>query len=629
MSRRKLTKPLQDSVVFVAWENIDAQRWILADDYGRLYFFMLMLENSNVVSSWKIDMIGHTSRASVLVYLDGGYVFVGSHQGDSQVIKINERSIEVVQKLSNIAPILDLNIMDLGSRRGNSQINEYSSGQARIVTGSGAFQDGSLRSVRSGVGIEEHGLLGEMDHITELFSLRSTSSNKHVDLLVLSFIDETRVFYFNRDGEVEEKAEYQNLLLSEPTLLAANLRNNHILQITRSSVRVVDMENGIMVSQWSPSDGETITAASANLENLIISVGGIIIMVLELEKDLYVLTKKKFGNDQIACIHIPTFSSEFCIAGFWHSASIAILKLESLEIIQEIIISDEVVSVPRSILVSYLLAGQPPTLLVAMANGEVVTFSVSLDDFSLSAKKVVVLGTQQASLKLLPRSDGLANIFAICEQPSLIYSSDGRIVYSAVTAEKASCVCPFDSEAYPKAIAIATAEDLKIASVDTERTTHVQTLHMKESVRRVAYSTNLKAFGLGTIKRTLQDGNEIVQSSFKLVDEILFTALDSFAMEEEELVESVIRADLREHEDADTVVERFVVGTSFSEEKPKARVNGRILVFAVTPTRSLQLITELELRGSCRTLGVVDGNIVAGLVSTASLPIITFSAFAY
>ena len=600
----------------MAWEEIDGQRWLLADEYGRLFFCMLILEKGKVVKGFKLDAIGITSRASSLVYLDMGHVFVGSHQGDSQVIRIKEEGIELVQTITNIAPILDFTIMDMGNRGGESQSNEFSSGQARIVTGSGAFQDGSLRSVRSGVGMDVQGLLGGMNHITELFALRSKSS-EYVDVLVVSFFVETRIFHFSSEGEVEEQAEYMSLSLSESTLLATNLLNNRLLQVTGTLVRIIDSENGVVICEWLPPNGEIVTAASANPDYLAVSVRGVEVVIFDLDGDLNVEAKKEFQSEgQIACVHVPSFSNDFCVIGFWQDATVALLTMDSLEIIRKVILSDEAVSVPRSILVTHLHAEIPtlPTLLVAMANGEVVTFSLNITDLNLFAKKIVTLGTQQASLKLLPRGGGIFNVFATCEHSSLIYASEGRIVYSAVTADEASCMCAFDSEAYPGAIAIATAVDLKIAVVDTERTTHIQTLPVHETVRRIAYSTTLKAFGLGTIRRTLRSGSEIVQSYFKLADEVLFKELDTYPLDENELVESVVRADLLE--DSGAIVERFVIGTAYVEDES---TRGRILVFAVTAERLLRLITELPVKGACRTLGAVEGNIVAGLVKTVCI----------
>lgn len=612
-----LSKQLEEAAQFVSWVAIDNQRWLIADDFGNLYLLMLLLDEQDEVYDWKLDPVGRTSRASVLVYLDGGYVFVGSHQGDSQIVKILEGGIELVQTISNIAPVLDFTIMDMGNRAGEGQSNEYSSGQARIVTGSGAFGDGSLRSVRSGVGLEEQGVLGAMEHATDLFALKLDSSSDFDDTLVVSFVAETRVFSFQRDGDIEEHAQFKSFLMSEGTLLATCLPNGRFFQATGSTVRLIDAENGMILSEWSPPVGSSITAVSSNHQSLVVSVGGLELVALSLYQDLAVMARRSFNEEgQVACIDVPSISSGVCVVGFWSSAAVTVLRINDFQTVQRIVISDEAVSVPRSILLAFVLPDQPPTLFIAMANGEVVTFALDLDTFVLSSKKVIVLGTQQAAFKALPRDDGLSSVFATCEHPSLIYGSEGRLVYSAVTAENATSICPFDTKPYPGAIAIATPEDVRIALVDRSRTTHVQTLPIGETVRRIAYSTIFKAFGVGTIHRSLRGNQEVVKSNFRLEDEVLFKELDTYELNEEELVESVIRAEIRE--DSDTLRERFIVGTTYMDDEQSESIRGRILVFAVTNERALRLITELPVRGACRALGVLHGNIVAALVKTVS-----------
>ena len=609
---------LDEATQFVAWTAVDNQRWLIGDEFGKLYLLMLLVENGDEVTGWKLDFIGQTSRASVLVYLEGGFVFVGSHKGDSQVVSIQEQGIEIVQTISNIAPILDFTIMDMGNRQEGGQTNEYSSGQARIVTGSGAFQDGSLRSVRSGVGLEDQGLLGEMSHATDLFSLNSSTMGNKVDTLVASFVGETRVFQFRPDGEVEESIDFKSFSLSTATLLATNLPNGRLLQVTRTSARLIDAENSMVLSEWSTASDQTATAASANNDSLALSIGGLEVIVLDLTQDLRIKAKREFVEEgQISCIHVPHISSHLCITGFWQSGAVNLLKMDTLQTVHRVVVSDDAASIPRSILLAKILPKQHPTLFVALANGEVITFALDLTSNVLSSKKAIVLGTQQASFTALPREDGLSNVFATCEHPSLIYGSEGGIVYSAVTAEKASSICPFDSEAYPDAIAIATQDDLRIALVDTERTTHVQTLQVGGTVRRIAYSTKLKAFGIGTIRRSLRHNQEVVQCHFKLADEVLFKELDTYELNEEELVESVMRADIRE--DSGELVERFVVGTAYLDDTQDESIRGRIIVFAVTMERKLKVITELPVKGACRALGVIAGNIVAALVKTVSL----------
>jgi DNA damage-binding protein 1 len=606
------TEPLVDATIFVAWERIDAQRFVLADDYGRLYLFMLSLDEQHKVQSWKLDVIGQTSRASVLVYLDAGYVFVGSHQGDSQVIRITEQSMEIVQTFSNIAPVLDFTIMDMGNRSGEGQTNEYSSGQARIVTGSGAYQDGSLRSVRSGVGLEDLGVLGEMEHISNLFGLKSTGSAENADTLLVTFVDETRVFRFDPQGEVEEIDAFASVALDETTLVAANISEGRIVQVTSARARISELDGGMITSEWQPPRGQSITAASVNDSHVLLSLGGVSVVTLSMD-DLKVLTEKEFGvESQVACLALPSTSSPICFIGFWKNSQLAICSLETLEAVKTVQISED--SVPRSLLLTQIFPDQPPTLFAAMADGNVVTYSFDPSSGELSGRKSIVLGTREATFRALPRGNGLFNVFATCEHPSLIYASEGRLVYSAVTAENATMVCPFDSEAYPGSVAIATSDDLRIALVDTERTTHVQTLKVDETVRRIAYSPGLKAFGLGTIKRILKAGEELMLSHFKLVDEIQFKELDTYALNEEELVECVMRCELPDG--TGDLAERFVVGTAYLDDQNTTTERGRILILEVTPERVLKLVTEIAVKGGCRCLAMCEGKIVAALIKT-------------
>lgn len=584
---------------------------------------MLVLDANNDVESWKLDYLGETSRASVLVYLGAGITFVGSHQGDSQVIRIRDGSFEVIQTLSNIAPVLDFTIMDLGSRSVETHTHEFSSGQARIVTGSGAFNDGTLRSVRSGVGMEELGVLGEMDHITDLWGLQVSSKGDFSDTLLVTFVDETRAFRFTPDGEVEELDQFLGLSLSESTLLAANLPGGRILQVTEHRVLVADADGGMVISEWSPPSQQTITAASSNDEHLVLVTGGQVLSVLSVKDDLSVTLQKDFGSDsQISGVTVPSSPTGVCIAGFPQSANVSVLALKDLEVLHTKSLGQAGEAFPRSVLVANVLANSPPTLFVSMADGTVVTFSFNVDDYSLTGMSKLVLGSEQPTFKTLPRGDGLYNVFATCEHPSLIYGSEGRIIYSAVNSEGASRICHFNSEAYPESIAVATPRDLRIALVDKERTTQIQTLPVGATVRRVAYSPSEKAFGIGTIKRTLQNGAEIVSSRFMLADEIMFRPLDAFDLRKEELVESVIRAEFPAGKDEagrDTFRDRFIVGTAYLDDEGEESVRGRILVFEVDKNRTLVLVAELPVKGACRALAMLGEKIVAALVKTVGI----------
>lgn len=620
------TEPLEDATVFVAWCPLDDQRYVLADDYGKLYLLMVRQNGQGEYEGHQIDVLGETSRASTLVYLDEGRVFVGSHQGDSQVIQISPKKIEVVQTFPNIAPILDFTVMDMGNRSSEAQVNEFSSGQARIVTGSGAFKDGSLRSVRSGVGLEDRGDLGSLDApISAVFGLRSSAAAQLTDTLVVSFVDHTRIFAFDAEGDVEEKEGYRGFNLSESTLHAANLPDGRAVQVTSSSVLLTDAEGNMVTDAWSTPNSASVTAVALEAEKVLASLNGKALVVLDLSQaSIQVQAERTFGSDEeVSCIALSSAVPNVCVAGFWKDSRVSFLDLQSLQPVATERVADDVLAVPRSLTIAKILKDQPATLFVGLADGNVVTYSLESQEKLFAARKSIILGTQQANFAVLPRADGLQNVFATCEHPSLIYGSEGRMVYSAVTAESATSICSFNSfEPYQNAIAIASEDQLRIAVVDEERTTHVQDLFVHETVRRIAYSADLKAFGLGCIQRNLTtvgptgESAEEVKSHFKLVDEIAFKELDTFDLNEDELIESVIRCKL--DDGADDESERFVVGTAYLDDQDASSAKGRILVLEVTEDRRLKLVTELNVKGACRCLAVCQGKIVAALVKTVS-----------
>jgi DNA damage-binding protein 1 len=616
------TKPLEEATVFVSWCAVDDQRYALADDYGKLYLLFIQQNSEGGYAGHQIHVLGETSRASTLVYLDEGRIFVGSNQGDSQIIQIRERDLDVLQTFSNIAPILDFTVMDMGNRSSDAPVNEFSSGQARIVTGSGAFKDGSLRSVRSGVGLEDLGTIGDMGApVSALFSLRSSAFTELVDTLVVSFVSNTRIFVFDGEGEVEEVDSFHGFDLTETTLYAGNLADGRAVQVTSSAVLLTEAESGMVTDTWRSPEDTSITSVASNLDTILVSLKGAALVVLDVSgSGISVGAKREFSADeQISCVTLSSAVPNTCVVGFWKDSKVSFLDLQTLQAVAtEQVAEEDTLAVARSLAIANILPNSPPTLFVGLADGNVVTYSVESQSKLFAARKSIILGTQQANFTTLSREDGLENVLAICEHPSLIYSSEGRMVYSAVTAEDATCVSSFDSAAYPGAIAIATADtgELKLAVVDQERTTHVETLAVNETVRRIAYSSSLKAFGLGTIKRTLKAGVEEVQSHFKLVDEVVFQELHTFALNPDELIESCMRCEL--NDGADGLAERFVVGTAYLDEDSAESARGRILIFEVTESRQLKLVTEQALRGACRCLSMCQGNIVAALIKTVS-----------
>ena len=72
--------------------DANGSRYLLGDMSGRL--FMLLLEREEkmdgniAVKDLKVELLGETTIAECITYLDNGVVYVGSRLGDSQLIKV-------------------------------------------------------------------------------------------------------------------------------------------------------------------------------------------------------------------------------------------------------------------------------------------------------------------------------------------------------------------------------------------------------------------------------------------------------------------------------------------------------------------------------------------------------------
>lgn len=122
--------------------------------------------------------------AKCIVYLENGLLFIGSHFGDGQLLRISDESprIEVIHTLTNLAPISDFTV--IGTELAGAEVHQYASGQTTVLTCSGGFFDGGLRSVKSGVKLEDFGILSDMTGVRGVWVLKGVGS-RYINLELL------------------------------------------------------------------------------------------------------------------------------------------------------------------------------------------------------------------------------------------------------------------------------------------------------------------------------------------------------------------------------------------------------------------------------------------------------------
>ncbi|OSX59780.1 hypothetical protein POSPLADRAFT_1048255 [Postia placenta MAD-698-R-SB12] len=283
---RESRKVKQKASVKWPWSEItawcplddDGRRFLLGDAYGRLAM-LAFDETPGLV----LIPVGETSPATTLSYLASQVVYVGSHFGDSQLLRIHPTPIanvdsetlhiplgisrvlpsalspsnkgkqradfdidsggegkggkvvevkgtyiEVLDEYQNIAPIMDAALADLDG-----------SGQPQIITCSGGRNTGSLKVVRTGADFQERAVVQGVPHVVDMWPLRTRFEDTTDTHLVTSTLTETCVWRIDGvDVITRLDPSHDGLIATSPTLAISNIprrvANNNGGRVTSS-----------------------------------------------------------------------------------------------------------------------------------------------------------------------------------------------------------------------------------------------------------------------------------------------------------------------------------------------------------------------------------------------------------
>lgn len=215
---------------------------------------------------------------------------------------------------------------------------------------------------------------------------------------------------------------------------------------------------------------------------------------------------------EVACLDISLLDekssrTDLVAVGLWTDISVCVLSLPSLEILKIEKLGGEII--PRSILmtgfegINYLLC--------ALGDGSMFYFTMNKMDGTLSDKKKVTLGTQPTILKTF-RSLSTTNVFACSDRPTVIYSSNHKLVFSNVNLKEVNHMCSINAEAYPDSLALATKTSVILGTIDEIQKLHIRTVPLGEAPRRIAYQESSQTFGVITMRMDIQDSSGLMPS---------------------------------------------------------------------------------------------------------------------
>uniref|UniRef100_A0A8K9XPT6 DNA damage-binding protein 1 n=1 Tax=Oncorhynchus mykiss TaxID=8022 RepID=A0A8K9XPT6_ONCMY len=594
----------------------NGSRYLLGDMEGRLFMLLLekeeLMDGAVVLKDLRVELLGETSIAECLTYLDNGVVFVGSRLGDSQLVKLNVDSndsgsyVAVMETFTNLGPIVDMCVVDLERQ-----------GQGQLVTCSGAFKEGSLRIIRNGIGIHEHASI----------DLPGIKGHPYTPGQVLML-----------NGEEVEETELPGFVDNLQTFYCGNVAHQQLIQITSGGVRLVMQDSKALVSEWKEPQGRNISLAACNSSQVVLAVGRALYYLQILSGEL-----KQIRYTQLKSIQ--TLLTEGS-TNVWNSAAILKLFTHLTRFSVCVCVCTEII--PRSILMTTFEASY--YLLCALGDGALFYFGLDLTTGVLSERKKVTLGTQPTVLRTF-RSLSTSNVFACSDRPTVIYSSNHKLVFSNVNLKEVNYMCPLNSEGYPDSLALANNSTLTIGTIDEIQKLHIRTVPLYESPRRICYQEVSQCFGVLSSRVEMQDasgttaavrpsastqalsssvsssklfpsstsphetsfGEEVEVHSLLVVDQHTFEVLHAHQFLQSEYALSMVSCRLGR----DLSV-YFIVGTAMvypEEAEPK---QGRIIVFHYTDGK-LQTVAEKEVKGAVYSMVEFNGKLLASINSTVRL----------
>ncbi|KAL2494428.1 DNA damage-binding protein 1a [Forsythia ovata] len=579
--------------------DADGSRYLLGDHNGFLHLLVITHEKDKV-TGLKIELLGETSIASTISYLDNGVVFVGSSSGDSQLIKLNLQPdakgyyVEVLERYVNLGPIVDFCVVDLERQ-----------GQGQVVTCSGAYKDGSLRIVRNGIGINEQASV-ELQGIKGMWSLRSATEDPYDTFLVVSFISETRILAMNLEDELEE-TEIEGFCSQVESLFCHDAVYDQLVQVTSNSVRLVSSTSRELRHEWFAPAGYSVNVATANATQVLLATGGGHLVYLEIGDGLLTEVKHAQLEYDISCLDInpigdrPNYS-QLAAVGMWTDISVRIFSLPDLNLIKTEHLGGEII--PRSVLlcsfdgISYLLC--------ALGDGHLLNYMLNTSTCELTNRKKVSLGTQPITLRTFS-SKNATHVFAASDRPTVIYSSNKKLLYSNVNLKDVSHMCPFNSAAFPDSLAIAKEGELTIGTIDDIQKLHIRSIPLGEHARRICHQEQTQTFAICSLKYNQPSAEDHEMHFIRLLDDQTFEFISTYPLDQFEWGCSILSCSFSDDSNV-----YYCVGTAYVMPEENEPTKGRILVFVVEDGK-LQLMAEKETKGAVYSLNAFNGKLLAAI----------------
>ncbi|KAK6149257.1 hypothetical protein DH2020_016782 [Rehmannia glutinosa] len=292
-----------------SWEPgfANGPRIIFSADSGDLYAIEVLFESDGLRVNLS-DCLYKGLPSNALLWLHGGFVAAIVDMADGMVLKFEEGFLQYKSSIQNIAPILDMCIVDYPDEKHD-----------QMFACSGMASEGSLRIIRNGISVEKLLKTAPIyQGVTGTWTVKMKVSDPYHSFLVLSFVEETRVLSVG--VSFSDVTDSVGFLPDVCTLACGIVADGVMVQIHQSGVRLclpvgTVQSDGIplpspICTSWFP-DNMTISLGAVGHDMIVVaSSSPCFLFILGIRSSLayhyevYQMHCVKLQNE-LSCISIP------------------------------------------------------------------------------------------------------------------------------------------------------------------------------------------------------------------------------------------------------------------------------------------------------------------------------------
>nr|XP_016450640.1 PREDICTED: splicing factor 3B subunit 3-like [Nicotiana tabacum] len=220
-------KPGSNFVCSWSWNpgNEHSPRMIFCADSGELFLIDFLFDSDGLKISLS-DCLYKTQPAKALLWVRGGFLAVIIEMGDGMVLKVEEGKLVYRSPIQNIAPILDMSVVDYHDEKHD-----------QMFACCGMAPEGSLRVIRSGISVEKLLKTAPIyQGITGTWTVKMKMADSYHSFLVLSFVEETRVLSVG--VSFSDVTDFMGFQPDVCTLACGLVGDGLLVQIHQTAVRL-------------------------------------------------------------------------------------------------------------------------------------------------------------------------------------------------------------------------------------------------------------------------------------------------------------------------------------------------------------------------------------------------------